>query len=179
MLEGCLLGILFYIMGLALVLFIYPFFSPLMKRHFIIILLCWVGHYLGCLIYSFMTSDSMFFFENSSPFFEGFGTAFVKLMTWYVSQYLTNHSFLATLYFFSAFAFIGSVLWYLLFLQLAGYLKINCNQYIFPAVVIMCWPSFLFFTSGIGKDSLCYFLLPVIFISGNRFFMNKSVMLCH
>ena len=182
MLEGLLAGVFFYVVALIIALWCYHLYSPLYQRICWVILLCWVGHYLGSYVYSLINSDSLVqFFNGASPIFipNGGTTQLVKNVVWYVREYITSDSYLATINFFSAFAFIGSVLWYLLFLQMAQALKISNQKYIFPALVIMCWPSFLFFTSGLVKDSLCYFFTPLILLSWNQFFYerkNKRVM---
>ena len=181
MLESILWGPLFYTIALILALKIYANYSPLYQRIVRIILLSWLGHFVGGYLYTLEPSDSLInFFANATPVFSGLNTPFVWNMTWYVREYMTGDSFLATVYFFSAFAFLGSVLWYVLYLQLAQALKISNQKYIFPALVIMCWPSFLLFTAGIGKDSLSYFLIPLIFLSWNEFIYlkkNKILML--
>lgn len=163
--AGLLWGVLFYAIALVLAFLSYTLYSPLYKRPFLVILLCCVAHYAGSFAYSTQLTDSLIqFFDEATPVFTGFGTGFVKNMTWYVRQYLTGDSYLGTVYFFSAFAFMGSVLWYVLYIQLTQELKISNQKYLFPAFVLMCWPSYLFFTSGIGKDSLSFFLMPLIFL---------------
>jgi hypothetical protein len=175
MLDSLLYGMLFYVIALIIALRVYSNYSPLPQRIFCVILLCWIGHYIGSYVYTLMPSDSLLtFFNAATPEYSEMGTGFVKNMAWYIRQYVTGDSFLATIYFFSAFSFLGSVLWYLLFLQLSQWLKISNQRYIFPALVIMCWPSFLFFTSGIGKDSLCYFLIPLIFLSWSQLFYQRK-----
>ena len=175
MLEGLVWGLLFYSIALLLALFCYRIYSPLYRSTCWIIFLCWVGHYIGAFSYIFMETDSFSqFFGLATPEFTGLGTGFVKNMAWYVREYITGDSYLATVYFFSAFAFLGSVLWFLLFLQMGQWLKISNQRYILPSIILMCWPSVLFFTAGIGKDSLCYFLIPLIFLSWNQFFYERN-----
>lgn len=169
MLVGTLWGCLFYSIAFAVALGIYRLFSPWYKTILPIICFCGLGHFLGTYFYALVPSDSsLIFFQQATPHFYKFGTPFVQNLVWYVRDFLTEDSYLGTLYFFSAFAYVGSVLWYLLFLQYAQWLQIDNQNYILPALVIMCWPSFLFFTTGMGKDSLSYFFLPLIFIAWNN-----------
>lgn len=179
MLVGVMWGCLFYSIALVFSFAVYRLYSPWYKTIITVICLSWFGHFIGTYVYSLIPSDSLYtFFEEATPHFYGFGTKFVRYITWYVRYFITDDSYLGTLYFFSAFAFIGGVLWYLLFLQCAQRLFIDNQQYHFPAILIMCWPSFLFFTAGIGKDSLTYFLLPLIFIVWNHICysnQNKSI----
>ena len=176
MLEGLVWGVLFYSIASIIALFAYNLYSPLYQRSCFVILFCGVGHYVGTLMYPLVPQDSFVqFFQGASPNFNWVNsTQIVKCITWHVREYLTGDSYLATLYFFSAFSFVGSVLWYLLYLQLAQALNISNQKYIFPALVIMCWPSFLFFTCGIVKDSWCYFLIPLVFLSWNQFHYERK-----
>ena len=175
MLEGLVWGFVFYVFAFIIALWCYRAYSPIYQKTFSVILVCWLGHYLGTYLYSTVPTDSLVqFFVGATPVFRGFNTLFVFNMVWYVREYLTGDSYLATLYFFAAFAFIGSVLWYLLFLQMAQWLKIDNQNYIFPALVLMCWPSYLFFTAGIGKDSLCFFFIPWILLAWNELMYRRK-----
>ena len=175
MLEGFLWGALYYLIALLIALWCYSQYSPLYRRVVLVIVFCGVGHYIGGYAYTLMQTDSfMQFFNGATSKFNGMSTNFVKYITGNVREYFTGDSFLATVYFFSAFSFVGSVLWYLLFLQLAQWLKISNQRYIAPAVIIMCWPSFLFFTAGLGKDSLCYFLPPLILLLLNQITFQRK-----
>lgn len=139
--------------------------SPLYVSTFLILILCFWGHAIGTYFYSRMHTDSVDqYFALATPDFQGFGTAFVENMTWYVRYLFTGDSVLATFYIFTSFTFLGSVLWYTLYLRLASKLNISKPSLIWPALILMCWPSFLFFTSGIGKDSLSFFFIPLILL---------------
>ncbi|MDC0534204.1 hypothetical protein OAO18_00170 [Francisellaceae bacterium] len=139
----------------------------------------WIAHFIASYAYSLIPSDSFnqFFTEANINYFS-VGTQFIKNLTWYVREYVTGDSYLGTLYFFSVFAFIGSVLWFCLYLRIAQLLSVRVRQQIFPALVIMCWPSFLFFTSGIGKDSLSYFFIPLICLAWLEIIYIKRNIAC-
>ena len=175
MLEDFLVGGLFYCIALLMSLWIYQQYSPLSQRIFYVILLSWFGHFLGGYIYTLNPSDSYIqFFMMATPDFLGLSTQFVETMTWYVREYITGDSFQSTIFFFSAFSFLGSVLWYLLYLQLAEYLGIQKRDYLLPALILMCWPSYLLFTAGIGKDSLCFMFIPMALLSWNQFTYQRK-----
>ena len=175
MAAGLLWGILFYVVALVIALWCYRQYSPLYEGTSLVIMVSWFGHYLGTYFYSFARTDSLMqFFLNATNHFRGSGTNFVCNLAWYVRDYMTGNSYVGTLYFFSSFAFLGSVLWYLMFLQLAQSLRISNQKYAYPAIVLMCWPSYLFFTAGIGKDSLCFFLIPLILLSLNKLIAQKN-----
>ncbi|MDF1678181.1 MAG: hypothetical protein P1U32_05750 [Legionellaceae bacterium] len=53
-------------------------------------------------------------------------------------------------------------------------MKCNAQAYLLPALAIMCWPSFAFFTSGIGKDSLSFFLIPSVLLAFNQVVYRKE-----
>lgn len=168
-LESMLAGTFFYLIAIILALWCYRLYSPMYERTFLLIITCWIGHYIGTFCYTLLRTDSLMqFFLNAQPHFHGLGTPFICNMVWYVRHFITGDSYTATLYFFASFSFLGSVLWYLLFLQLAQILKINNQKLIFPALIIMCWPSYFVFTAGIGKDSLTFFLIPVFLLSMNQ-----------
>lgn len=124
---------------------------------------------------SIQTDSSVQFFPGATPYFRGFGTSFVKNMIWYIRDWLTGDSYIATLFFFSIFAFLGGVLWYLLFVKIGRRFNINVGQFTLPALIIMCWPSFLFFTSGMGKDSLSYFFIPLAFLAYMKISENRGI----
>ncbi len=169
MLEGLVFGLFLYSIAFFIALASIQKNTVLTKPLFLVLCLSWFGHYVGSAIYASGVSDSLVtFFEYASPTFHGFGTAFVQYMVWYVRALLTGESYEATLYFFSVFAFLGSVLWYMVFLQLSEAIELDYYSEALPALVIMCWPSFFLFTSGIGKDSLSFFLIPSIFVLSHR-----------
>jgi hypothetical protein len=173
-LEGLVWGFVFYFIALIIALWCYRLYSPIYQNTFSALLISWLGHYIGTYLYATVPTDSLVqFFSGASPVFRGFNTPFVLNIVWYVREYLTGDSYPATLYFFAAFAFIGSMLWYLLFLQMAQWLQIDNQRYKFPAFVLLCWPSYFFFTAGIGKDSLCFFLIPWILLAWNELTYKK------
>ncbi len=180
MLEGLVWGLVFYTFALMVGLWCYRCYSPMRQRTFLIILLCCVGHYISTAVYSKIPSDGeLIFFAHASPVFHRMGTDFVNMLTWQVRHFISGDSYIITLYFFSAFAFLGSLMWYLLFIQLAKLVDISTRRYQFPALIIMCWPSYLFFTAGVGKDSLCFFLIPVMLLSLIEFMFERKNKIRH
>ena len=150
-LTGVVWGVFFYVFSLVIALWLYRLYSPMYQKTCSVMLIAWLGHFLAASLFSTFTFDSASqFFGGATPVFilKAGTTHLVQNIVWYVREYITGDSYLATVYFFSAAAFIGGVAWYLLFLQLAQALEVSNQRYIFPALVIMCWPSFLFFTCG-------------------------------
>lgn len=151
-------------------------FSGLNSKLLCFIFLSFLGHFGSTYVYSFISSDSHgHFFLGAQGNYVGHGTQFVQYMTWIVRYFITGDSYLATLYFFSAFAFLGSVLWYCLYCQTCKWLDLQRGiKDAMPMFILLCWPSFIFFTTGIGKDSLSFFLIPIIFLMGGGLLTSKK-----
>ncbi|MCX7121204.1 MAG: hypothetical protein NTZ67_05470 [Gammaproteobacteria bacterium] len=160
------LSILFYFLAFIVALCILRLYSSYFISPFIVVFMSMLGHAVGTYFYSTLVSDSKGkYFPYATPVFHGFGTDFSLNIVWVVRHFLTGDSLLSTFYFFSAFAFLGSVLWYLLYLKCVQKLRIQGKALLWPALVLMSWPTALFFTAGIGKDSLSYFFIPLAFLS--------------
>lgn len=141
---------------------------PLYIGPMLAMILSFWGHILGTYCYSLISSDSIDqFFPQATPYFN-FSLARSTLaenLIWYIRYFFTGDSIIDTFYVFSSFAFTGGVLWYVLYLRCAKQLNMNATSLTWPAFILMCWPSFLFFTSGMGKDSLSFFFIPLAFLS--------------
>lgn len=142
---------------------------------FLVFLLSFYGHILGTYYYSLGKSDSVVqFFQFATPIFRDFGTNFVKNMVWYVRYFFTGDSILATFYFFLIFSFLGSVMWYILYIKCAKRYQLNLGL-VWPALLLMCWPSSLVFTAGMGKDSMCFFFIPLAILAYLNILDKKQV----
>lgn len=159
-------SVFFYLFALILGLLFLRVHSLFYKGPLVAILISLIGHALGAYAYSFILSDSSTqYFPDASPYFNGLGTNFVKNIVWYVRKFSTGDSLIATFNFFSAFAFFGSISWYVLYLRIINNLNISGKTFFFPALILMCWPSFCFFGAGMGKDSLSFCFIPLVFLS--------------
>lgn len=78
------------------------------------------------------------------------------------------NSFWSASLLFSYLSYIGSWMMYV------GLKKISCLN-AFQSIVILFFPSVLFWVSGIMKDSFCYFLLGVLFYLWINFYGNEKV----
>ncbi len=166
MLMICILSLAALCLGLAIL----RGFTPFYKRIFPAVIVCWLGHILGTFAYSLVGSDShSYYFPLATPginqtFKSPFGSGFILNVVWYVRLFLTGDSFLATLFFFGMLGFLGSILWYCLYLKIADELNMTRARILaVPAWVILCWPSILFFTAGM-KDAWPFLFLPLFFI---------------
>jgi hypothetical protein len=170
------LALIFAILSLILGLMILKLYTPLYKNIFPIVLLSWIGHALGSCIYItfFHGGDALAYFGQANPTWLGTGTDFIQYINWYLQNWLVGQqtqvyaiddSFIASMFFYGMFAFMGSILWYCIFLKVTEILNLNYARiYSFPALILLCWPSFLIFTAG-TKDALCFFFIPLLFLS--------------
>ena len=173
-----MIALFFYLSSLILSLCILRVYIPLYVSRVSILLFSFFAHAVLTYVYSQGASDSSTeYFPNATANFSGFGTAFIYNLVWFVRHYFTGNSMIETFYFFSAFSFLGGVLWYVLYLQASRILNLRNDFYIFPAAILMCWPSALIFTNAMGKDSLCYFFIPLSFIAFFNLIQKKNVLL--
>lgn len=175
-----LLAIILSLVALCLGLVIFRMYSPFYRITFPILLLCWCGHMIGTFIYSSISSDSTttLFYYVSDPtslaYYGSTGTGFVLRFNFYLREWLTGDSILATMFFYSIFSFCGSVLWYCLYLKITNILQLkNARVEYLPCLILLCWPSFLFFTAGM-KDSWCFFFIPLFFLSYISLITSKN-----
>lgn len=173
MIFSLVANILAFSVGLSMV----RSYTPLYPSVFSAVLLSFIGHIIGTFFYSFLPTDSIGqYFNLASPYFlkEEGTTGLIKNITWYVRYIFTDDSLLATFYFFSPFSFLGSILWYVLYLKISiNFRKIHVYRKWQP-FLIMCWPSFLFFTSGIAKDPIIFFIIPLFFITIHNVINKQS-----
>ena len=145
---------------------------------FISIHLSLIGHLVCSYAYSFVDSDSqLIFYRLRTSNFSGLGTNLVKNMVWFVDQYIANHSYVGVFIFFGMCAFLGGVAWFAVFLKLCQKLSLSGRASFLSPLIIMCWPSGLYFTSGLGKDSLVYMFIPLLLLSGEKV-VDKKVGVC-
>ena len=160
------LSVFFYLIAFLLGVYLIRAHSVLYNKIFLILILSCLGHAAGTYFYSLAPSDSTTqYFPFASPYFNNLGTEFAATVVWYIRYFLTGDSVLETFYFFSAFSFLGSVSWYVLYLKFLKNLNLSGQSLAWPALILMCWPSWLIFTAGMVKDSLCFLLIPTIFIN--------------
>lgn len=165
-----LLALIFSLVALFVGLVIFRFYSPLYKSIFPIFLLSWAGHMIGSLAFSSISSDSSGYYfpfatSGTNGMFGISGSGYMLNVIWYVREWLTGDSYFATMFFFNILAFCGSVLWYCIFVKASDVLKLkDARLYQFPALIILCWPSFLFFTAGF-KDAWSFFFIPLFILA--------------
>jgi len=109
-------------------------------------------------------SDAHGYFHQSMISSFGFtSNHLVYCIVWIVRALFTHNSLLGTFYFFSCLGLITSVCYYYLFYSVCiDKLNIHASdvrKMLLPKLLFFLWPSFLFWTSAIGKDSLMSFFI--------------------
>ena len=109
-----------------------------------------------------MTTDSNFYFHHANPTF-GFTYQFATFYSYYMRALFWGDSYLAAFIFSSGIGFLGGVFFTLSFFEILTKFKIKLTSAIFlPLLLILFWPTHLFFTVAICKDSLSYFGIAFI-----------------
>ena len=135
--------------------------------HHNIIWLLFGVHFLFAVLYFFLsytdTSDAMLYYQDAKiadSWFNLFslGTGVIKFIVYPFVKF--GFSYLNVFMIFSTFGAIGFYKLYVLFLEELLHQKKHLNfQYVF----LFLLPSFHFYTSGIGKDALVFYLLISLF----------------
>lgn len=132
-----------------------------------------LGHFIGAYaLYLFAIkygADSIFYWQNATTTYKGTGYPFSCLIFGYTKLHLLGNSFLAAFLVSGAIAFIGS-LYYLIAYKIlldrisAPHFSCRCDvrQIVFPAYVLLCWPSYFFFSAAPAKDSIAFFSIGII-----------------
>jgi hypothetical protein len=159
----------------------------LRKKHLVlIVMLSALGHLLGAILYwyssQFTAADSNSYFLSAASYhyWSFFGTGFVIRIVWFLRHFIFGNSLLGVFTFFAFVGFLGSVLYLVIFnvflrkmLADGRSLCVGARTKIF-SLLIACWPSSLFWASNLGKDSLCYFLIALFFLS--LIYLNKNIL---
>lgn len=142
------------------------------KSVFRIVLASGLGHLCGGIAYYEYAitagADSNFYFENATLEYTGTTYHFAFFILGYLRHYLIGDSYLAAFLISSALAFLGSYFYLIAYKVLLDklsmyqpYYKINKSLLIIPALVLMCWPSYFFWSSGLVKDNFVYISVGV------------------
>lgn len=134
---------------------------------------------IGCLFLSnIATGDAVDYFNNanfyqniSSHSLQSYTSTYLILHIVYWLRYLIfGDSFLGTFSFFALLGSLGATFYLIIFYKLLHYVE-SKYEVIFSSLkikifslLILLWPSNLYWTSNIGKDSLCYFFISLFFL---------------
>lgn len=132
-----------------------------------------IGHFLGAItLYWFAITagaDSIFYFKNASTHYQGLGYYFAFLVLGYAKAYLLGESFLGAFLISGAIGFVASVYYLLTYKilldKMSGPYPLyheDPNQLIYPAFLLVCWPSYFFWSAAIIKDNFAFISISII-----------------
>ncbi len=166
-------GVLSYIFAFSLVFYLLHKFGLNQKSILTITLLSAVGHAVGAVaLYEYAMSnggDSLFYFKNANLHYQGLGYHFAFLILGYAKAYLLGESFLGAFLLSSAIAFIASVFYLLTYKilldKISGsypFYRFDSRQLTYPAFLLLCWPSYFFWSAGLVKDNFSFLSIGLI-----------------
>lgn len=177
-LWGYAVGILTYCCILLVVFFLLKKYDLNRKNIMSVTLFSSCGHFLGGLgAYWYAVNkgaDSIFYFSHASTHANGFGYFFAFLALGYLKKIIFGQSFLAAFLFFSAFGFLGSVFLFLTYVVLLERVMdknepdIKRKLTYFPALILLCWPSYFFWSAQLIKDSFSFLFVSVLLLTVSK-----------
>lgn len=158
---------LIFLTCFALILSIFLFKNYLNARLLFLIPLCIAAHFLASYLYfngvmHGMPADSTVYFYGAQPSF-GFNTQFAQFISWYMRDFFWGDSLLSAFFFSSLFGYFGDVLYVLSLFEIFNRLdlKINSRLMLAPLFILLFWPTHIYFTVAIVKDSGAYFCIAL------------------
>lgn len=177
---GIFSGLFCLLITLIFILYRLSTFKLLTNKLLTIIVISFVCHIVATQVYYLIPSDSAVnFFPNASLKAFGFGTK----MAYFISALLKNIGFttlLSQLYFSNAMGLLGSYFQCCLYILLARECGVQDKNHSYIVYsIIWLWPSFVFWTTGIGKDSLMFLGVSIFFTALKlyKYHFKKSVVL--
>ncbi len=166
------MGCLFFLVVLSIAFILLKQEALGYKKILVLLLLSAIGHFLGGWFYYWFSltqgSDSVFYFHMASTRFIGwFGYNFAFFVLGYLRKFVIDNSFLEAFFFCASLGFLGSVFYLLTYKRLldkalAGGRHALDGRLIFvPAVILLCWPSYFFWSAGLVKDSFAFLAIPM------------------
>ena len=131
---------------------------------------------LACLFLTKVaTGDGLAYFHNAYNFpnfslHEITSTYLVLHIVYWLRYFIFGNSLLGTFSFFAFLGSIGATIYLVIFHKLLRYAEYKNNfnfsskKVKFFSLIILLWPSILYWSSNLGKDGLCYFFLSLCFL---------------
>lgn len=186
------------IIGMLSFLFVSPFAFNLLKKYGLnqvpimrAVFVSGIGHFIGAyVLYLFAIkygSDAIFYWQNATTTYGGPGYPFSCLILGYTKVYLLGNSFLAAFLVSGAIAFMGSIYYFLTYKVLLDKVlgpsplyRHDAQQLVFPAYVLLCWPSYFFFSAAPTKDNIAFLSIGIILfaIVSGRINFSNTLTLC-
>lgn len=164
------------IIGMLSFFFVFPFVYYLLKKFDLnrgaiiqAVSISAVGHFIGAYaLYLFAIkygADAIFYWQNATTTYGGLGYPFSCFVLGYAKVYLLENSLLAAFLVSGALAFVGSIYYFLTYKILLDKVsgphplyRSDARQLVFPAYVLLCWPSYFFLVLRRQKIILHFFL---------------------
>jgi hypothetical protein len=176
--NGVLIGSISFVLALFYSYYLLQKHHCNQKAILNILMISAIGHFIGAyaLYYFAITqgAESIFYFENASTSYQGFGSFFAFFILGYVRAYLIGDSFLAAFILSGAIGLIASVYLFLTYMVLLEKITVkltvhqtccyhfDSKQIFYPALLLLCWPSYFFWSAGIVKDNFAFLGINII-----------------
>lgn len=137
-----------------------------------------VAGIIGCLfLTNVATGDALGYFYGAN-FYQKMAnslqdytsTHLMFRIVYWLRYFIFGDSFLGTFSFFSFLGSLGATVYLVIFHRLLQYVgceydfDFHARRIKFFSLLILLWPSVLYWTSNLGKDSLCYFFISLFFL---------------
>ncbi len=171
--RGICVGILAFLFVLPYVYYLLKKFELNTQPILISVLLSALGHLLGAVAMFLFAitagADSVFYFKNAVLGYQGLGYYFAFTVIGYARHFLLGNSFLSCFLVSGAIAFVASVYYLLTYKILLDRLskphflyRYDAKQLTLPAFLLLCWPSYFFWSSALVKDNFAFLSIGMI-----------------
>jgi hypothetical protein len=156
-------------------------------RMTLVALLSLFGHAVGAFAFYYYTanigSDSSYYFDGATTQYQGLGYWFVFFILGYAKKYLLGESLLNAFMVSGAISFVASIYYLLTYKILLDKITIKQaypnNLLFYPALLLLCWPSYFFWSAGLVKDNFTFLSIGLIFytIANGKFNLQSLLTL--
>jgi hypothetical protein len=173
---GITVGIVALLLALSFGYYLLQKFDLNKKEIVIALLLSGLGHFAGgaALYYFSITagSDSYYYFHYAIMKYQGLGYWIAFLVLGYLKHYILGESFLGAFLISGALGSIGSVYYLLTYKTLLDRIsgkfplyRIDPMQLTLPALLLLCWPSYFFWSAALVKDNFAFLGIGMLLFS--------------
>lgn len=144
-----------------------------------------IGHFIGALAIFYYSvtigSDSVYYFQSATTKYSGLGYWAAFLILGYAKKYILGDSFLGAFLISGAIGFVASIYYLLTFKILLSRTNeakpLTQQQIIYPAFLLLCWPSYFFLSAGLIKDNFSFLSISMILFVIANGVLNTSTIL--
>ena len=164
--SNCI-GISFFVLVFIIIIFFIGSGRLLTTKLSIIVFTALLAHIIAVNVYELSPSDSSAnYFPNATLVFHGFGTDFAQLVSGVLKE-IGFTTLLSQYYFSNAIGFLGAYFYFRTYVHFAKTAGFTHREYdhLVPYSLIWLWPSFMLWSTGVGKDSFMFLSISLIFYS--------------